>query len=307
MTLRSSLLACALLSSPAVAEAPRVVADIAPVHSLVAQVMAGAGVPDLILPPGASPHGYAMRPSEAEALDAADVVFHTGGGLAPWLDGALGTLAGDARVVALSDVPGTVRLPLRETAVFGGADDHDHDHDHDHGHDHDKGFDPHTWLDPKNAETWLAAIAEELAGADPENAALYRANATKAAVGIDAVAQRILIFLVPHQSKRFVVFHDAYQYFEARFGLRPVGAISLSDATPPGPARLAELRAALTEGNVVCVFAEPQFDPGLIEAVTAGADIGAAVIDPMGADIPPGPDFYGKLLERIAGAIGGCL
>lgn len=304
MTFRAVVLLLALLSSPASAGVPRVATDIAPVHSLVALVMQGAGTPDLILPPGASPHGYAMRPSAAAALQGADLVFRVGAGLAPWLDAAVATLAADARVITLMEVPGTVRLPSRQEVVFAAIasdDDHDHDHDHDHS-----GIDPHGWLDPENARIWLGAMAAALAEADPENATLYRANAERAAAGIDAAAQRILIFLLPHQSKRFVVFHDAHQYFEARFGLYALGAISLSDATPAGPARLAALRAALAETGAACVLAEPQFDPGLIAAVTAGAGIGTAVIDPLGADIPPGPDFYVRLLEKIAGAIAGC-
>ncbi len=305
---RAACLWLALLPVAALADVPRVAADIAPIHSLAAKVMDGAGVPDLILPPGASPHGYALRPSEAAALERADVVFVQGGGLMPWLDGAIETLAGDARVVALIDVAGTTRLPYREGAVFGeGEDGHDHDHEdgHDHGHEH-SGLDPHAWLDPENARVWVRAMAEVLAEADPPNATLYRANAERAQDEIGAAAIRVAHFIAPLRETRFVVFHDAFQYFENRFGLHALGAISASDAGAPGPARLAGLRDALAESGVTCVLAEPQFDPGLIEAVTAGGtDTG--VIDPMGADIPPGPDFYIRLMNHVAGAIGGCL
>lgn len=286
-----------LLPAAAPAEALRVATDIAPVHSLAAKVMAGAGEPALILPPGASPHGHALRPSEAAALQGADVVFVQGGGLAPWLDGAIATLAGGARVVALIDAPGTTRLPSRTEAVFG-----------DDGHDHTgAGLDPHAWLDPENARVWVCAMAEALAEADPGNAALYRANAEHAQDEIGASAIRIAHFLAPRRETPFVVVHDAFQYFEARFGLHALGALSASDASAPGPARLAGLRAALATSGVRCVLAEPQVNPGLIEAVTGGSDVRTAVIDPMGADIPPGPDFYIGLLNHVAGAIGGCL
>lgn len=316
-SVRAVSLWLALVPAAAMADAPSVATDIAPIHSLAAKVMEGAGVPDLILPPGASPHGYALRPSEAAALDRADVVFVQGGGLTPWLDSAIGTLAADARVVELIDVPGTTRLQYREGAVFAQLeDDHDHDHEEEHGHeeahDHDdhahdhSGLDPHAWLDPENARVWVRAMAEVLAEADPANADLYRANAERAQDEIGAAAIRVAHFIAPLREQRFVVFHDAYQYFENRFGLHAFGSIAEGDASDPGPGRLAELRDALADSGVTCVLAEPQFDPGLIEAVTAGGT-NSGVIDPMGADIPPGPDYYIQLINHVAGAIGECL
>lgn len=310
-----------LLSSSALADAPRVATDIAPVHSLAATVMAGAGGADLVMRPGASPHGYAMRPSEAAALDAAEVVFHLGGGLTPWLDGPLEALAGEARVVTLIEVPGTIRHAFRETPVFaageghdqGKGDDHDRhengngDHGHEDGHDHDRhGLDPHAWLDPENGKLWLGVIAETLAEADPENAALYRENAAAGQAEIDAAIDRIETLLAPVREARFLVFHDAYQYFERRFGLHVAGAISESAATAPGPARLAQLRDALAESGVACVFAEPQFDPGLIGAVLDEGGTGTAVLDPLGAGLDAGPGFYVALLTGLAEAIAQC-
>jgi len=333
MKLRHVCLSLALLSAPpALAETPAVATDIAAVHSLAAQVMAGAGEPDLVIPPGASPHGYALRPSEAAALEAADLVFHVGGGLTPWLDGALENLAGDARVVALIEVPGTVRLAARETPIFAedrhgddAAHDHDHEEEHDHAdedahghgdegnhenvheHDHDhSGIDTHAWLDPENARLWLDTIAGALAAADPENAARYRRNAAAGKARIAAAEQDIRVMLAPVRGARFLVFHDAYQYFERRFGLTVAGAISVSDARRPGPARLARLRDRLAGLDIACAFAEPQFDPGLVGAVLEGGKVRTAVLDPMGADIPPGPGFYTALLTGMAAAIAEC-
>lgn len=361
MQIRASVRAAsfwlALVPAAAMADVPSVATDIAPIQSLAAKVMAGVGTPDLILPPGASPHGYSLRPSEAAALDRADVVFVQGGGLTPWLDGAIETLAADARVVEMIEVAGTTRLEYREGAVFaqlegdhdhdhedehGHEEEHDHDghdhddgrdhdghdheeghdhdhedghddheHEHDHGHDHDhahdhSGLDPHAWLDPENARVWVRAMAEVLAEADPENADLYRANAERAQDEIGAAAIRVAHFIAPLRDRRFVVFHDAYQYFETRYGLHAFGSISEGDASDPGPGRLAELRDALADSGVTCVLAEPQFDPGLIAAVTGG-DVNSGVIDPLGTDIPPGPDFYIQLIDHVAGAIGECL
>ncbi|GAB4291042.1 MAG: zinc ABC transporter substrate-binding protein [Roseovarius sp.] len=297
-----------LPAAPGMAAPPRVVADIAPVQSLAAMVMAGAGEPALLLPPGASPHTHALRPSQARALAGAEIVFWIGEELTPWLAGPLHRLAPEARIVSLLAVPGTVIHPLRGGAVFGPDADDGTAQDHGHAHAHAPGgVDPHAWLDPDNARLWLDAMAEALAGADPERAALYRANAARAKAEIAAASARIAARLAPLGGARFVVFHDAWQYFERRFGLQALGAIRLGDATPPGPARLAALRAALAQEGVGCAFAEPQFDPGLIEAVSGGRALRVAVLDPLGAGLAPGPGLYPALLEAIAAAAAGCL
>ena len=285
--------------------------------------MQGVGEPALILRPGASPHHEALRPSQARALASAEVVFWIGEALTPWLKGGLRSLAPRARVVTLLDLPGTVIHRFRETALFGpgaqeaqgAADTGAHGdepgldrHEPDPGPVQQAGgIDPHAWLDPGNAELWLVAMAETLADADPANGALYRANAARGRARIAAVTARIEARLAPLREKRFVAFHDAWQYFERRFGLHAAGAIRLGDATPPGPARLAALRAALAEQGVSCVIAEPQFDPGLIEAVSGGRRLRVARIDPLGTGLAPGPELYPAMLEAIGEAVADCL
>ena len=354
-----ALAALALIAPGMAAAAPlRIVTDIAPVHGLVALVAEGAGSPDLLIDQQASPHGYAMRPSEARMLERADVVIHVGGGLAPWLERAVERLAADARVLELIDVPATVRHDFRTAGLFDGEsgehadghdgdgehghgkeeahghDDHGHghededehehghghedghghdeedDHGHDehgHGHDHAGGVDPHAWLDVDNGILWLDAIAGMLAEADPENADLYRKNARAGQARLTALAGEIDGRLRPHRDRPFVVFHDAYQYFERRFDLAALGAISLHDAASPGPARLAGVRDAIARHGVSCVFSEPQFGDGLIDAVTRGRAVRTAVIDPLGASLPLGPRFYGDLLNGISVTVADCL
>ncbi|SDE08173.1 zinc ABC transporter substrate-binding protein [Limimaricola pyoseonensis] len=357
MTSERSLIGCALaltVASGAAAEVPRVATDIAPVHGLVARVMDGLGEPDLVVQPGASPHDYSMRPSEARALEQADAVFWIGPALEPWLDETIDTLASDALVVELLDAPGLVTLEFREGAVF---DDHDHDHGgeahadgdhahdedhadhdhedhadhghedghdehashdgeghdeahadhagHDHGHAHD-GLDPHAWLDPENGKIWLELIAEELATLDPENAETYRANATAGQGEIDAAVSEARETLASAGEIEFVVFHDAYHYFENRFGISASGAISLSDASDPSPARIEEVRDRVRDLGVACVFSEPQFNQSVVETVTEGTEARAAVIDPIGFELEVGPDFYPALIRSIAEDIAGC-
>ncbi|MEH6751384.1 MAG: zinc ABC transporter substrate-binding protein, partial [Paracoccaceae bacterium] len=286
-------LMASLLSTAALAEVPQVATDIAPVHSLVAQVMGDLGAPALIVRPGASPHGYAMRPSEAQALEQADLVVWIGEGLTPWLEGPVETLGEGAAVLELMSVEGTILHDYREGATFAAHDHgeheghdhdaakgHDHDHDHahdkaeahDHDHDHDtaeshagdhaghdhSGADAHAWLDPANGRVWLGAIAAELSRLDPENAAAYAANAAEGQAELTALEAELTKLLAPMAETEFVVFHDAYQYFERRFGLAAAGAISFSDASAPSAGRIAELREAVADLGAACVFAEPQ-------------------------------------------------
>lgn len=351
--------AFALLLTPclAAAEPPRVATDIAPIHGLAARVMAGLGTPDLIVPPTASPHGYAMRPSEAAALSRADFVFWVGAGLSPWLERPIARLASDAVPVALLDLPETETLPFREGARFAhdhdheehghddhgdaehdddehghaehgdddhahadhGDDDHAHaghgddDHAHDahtdddHGHSHHGQTDPHAWLSPANAKLWLGVIAAKLAGADPENAARYHANAAAGRAEIDAAVAAAETRIDPVKGRPFVVFHDAYHYFEHEFGIPATAAIAIGDAASPGAARLAEVRETVREIGAVCVFREPQFEPGLAETVAEGTGARVAVLDPHGSDIPLGPEFYPALIRVLADALAGCL
>jgi zinc transport system substrate-binding protein len=315
-----------LLATPALADVPRVAVDIAPVHALVAQVMAGVGTPDLVLPPGVSPHGYAMRPSEARALQDADLVIWVGPALTPWLATSIDSVAADAAQLALLDLDGTRRLTFREGASFAAHDhaddpaaeshdalDHDHDHgaetsdaEHDHAdHAHD-GTDPHAWLDPVNAALWLDAIAAELSRVDPDHAEAYAANASAARATL-ASQQADIAERMGGLSGEFVVFHDAYHYFEARFGIEAAGAISLSDASAPGPARVAEIRDLVADEGISCVFVEPQFNRGLVDAVFEGTGVRIGVIDPLGATLEPGPALYASLIDGVATAFEACL
>ncbi|WP_071674036.1 zinc ABC transporter substrate-binding protein [Nioella nitratireducens] len=304
-----------LLATPAFADLPRVATDIAPVHSLVAQVMVGVGVPDLIVDPGASPHGYALRPSQARDLSQADAVFMVSHALTPWLEGPVDSLAGDALVVELLDAPGVNELMYRDQIAFGeddhGAQDTHDDHaaadahdDHDHAHE---GVDAHAWLDPENARVWVQVIAEDLSSMDPDHADTYRANAAEAEARLADLQQDIAVRMAPLADVPFITFHDAYQYFEHRFGLSGVGAISLGDASAPSAARIAEIRELVTDRNVVCVFSEPQFNPALVETVASSSGLSTGVIDPVGASVTPGPDFYAEFLENVADAFQDCL
>lgn len=297
------------LAGTAIAEMPSVSVDIPPIHSLVSMVMEGVGTPNLIVRTGASPHGYSLRPSEAEALQDADIVFWVSEGLTPWLEDSLDALAKNAKKVELLEVEGTTELPFREGATFEAHDHEEEDHDEhaDEGHDEHEGHDPHAWLDPENARVWLDVIAADLSALDPENAETYMANAAAGKAELASMIVEIDTKLDAVRGTNFAVFHDAYQYFENRFDFRAVGAIKLGDASDPSPARIAEIRETVVDLGVTCAFAEPQFNPGLLQSVFAGTTATTGVLDPLGADLELGPDFYPALLRNLANNLSACL
>lgn len=316
-----------LLSASAASAAPEVVVSIKPIHSLVASIMKGVGEPKLIVEGAASPHTFTMKPSNARAVEGADMVFWMGPGMEAFLKKPLEALASDATVVELDDAEGLTKLPFREGGAFEAHehDDEGHGHDHektaenDHGHDdhageaaedhhHDHGeFDTHLWLDPMNAKAMAAAIEKALAEADPENAEAYAANLVSLNGRIDALDKEIAETIAPVKDKPFIVFHDAYQYFEDHYGVRVVGSITVSPEVVPGAERVQEIRQKVQELDAACVFAEPQFEPKLIQVVTEGTDARSGTLDPEGATLTEGPDLYFDLMRSIATNLKACL
>ncbi|MFP7569657.1 zinc ABC transporter substrate-binding protein [Marivita sp. S2033] len=283
------------------ADTPRVVTDIAPVHGLVSMVMEGIAEPVLLIQPTDSPHTNAMRPSSAAALQNADVVFWVGPQLTSWLQGPLDSLADGALMVALLDLDETHRLPFRDSDAF---EPHEHDHAHDN---HAATTDPHAWLDPGNATVWLARIAETLKSIDPEHAAQYDANASDAQSQIAKEVTTARDLLTPLAGRPFVVFHDAYHYFEAAFDLHSMGALALSDAASSGPSHIAGIQSIIREQGVVCVFSEPQFNDRLVRTVIDGTPAKSIELDPLGASLSPGVSFYPALIRDMAQRFAECL
>lgn len=338
-------LSALMIPAAAIADPLQVVTDIAPIHSLTARVMDGVGTPDLLLPPDVSPHGFALRPSDARRLSDADVVIWTGARLTPYLADPVASLATSARALELLETDG---WPMR---YFDDADAHDHDahgdddhtdkhapeehgeqqadehshddhahedgdHDADHdgaeGHDHDahdhlhEGLDPHAWLDPAVARAWTHEIAELLAQADPENAAQYRANAEASEAELDALQAEIAAQL-DGVSGNYVVPHNAYGYFSDRFGLEAAGSIADHDATAPGPARIAALRDELAQSGVSCVLSDASVSADWTRLLAEGTKARTGVLDPIGRNQTPGAALYPAVLRQIAGTLVECL
>lgn len=311
--------AMTLAATSAAAAAPKVVTDILPVQSIVAAVMQGVGEPAVILPPGADPHSYAMRPSDAARLGDADLVVWVGPDLTHWLAGPIDSLAPSAVKLELEDAPGIETLPIRADGPFEPdehdhgdehGEDHDHDHaDHDHG-DHDHGDGPrdgHLWLDPANAAAAARDVAAELGTLDPANAATYSANAERFATEMTALTSEVEAELAPLRGKPFLVFHDAYQYYEHAFDLPAAGSVALQDGVEPGPARIAAIRQRVADGGIVCAFTEPEFSPKIMRTITEGTELRTGTLDHLGAGLTPGPELYPAVIRGLAHDLAACL
>ncbi|NSZ16751.1 zinc ABC transporter substrate-binding protein ZnuA [Agrobacterium vitis] len=307
-----------LLLAPGMADAaPDVVASIKPVNSIVAAIMKGAGTPHLLVEGAGSPHDYSLKPSKAKALQQADLIFWVGPGLETFLDKPLDALAGKAKVVALAEAKGVELLPLREGGPFEAHDDgdpheagHGHDHDKDHGHDHEDehgAHDMHIWLDPDNAKAMAVTIADALSTADNANAPLYAENLARFQAQVDTMDKQIAAMLAPVKDKPFIVFHDAYQYFEHRYHVTVAGSVTVSPETAPGAERVAAIHAKVKSLDAVCIFAEPQFAPKLIKVVSEGSNARTGTLDPLGTGLADGPDLYPALMTDLATAMTTCL
>lgn len=290
-----------LLAAPAWADAPRVVTDIPPVQSLVARVMQGVATPDMVVT-GGSAHHASLRPSQARLLQQADLVVWIGPELTPWLGKAVTSYA-PAHELRLLQHSGPHLLPMRDL-LDADDDDHDHGHDHDHA---EGGIDPHAWLDPEIAQFWLGQIAAVLSRVDPEHATLYADNAAQGRAEIAATTARAAQMLAPVRGVAYVSAHDAFQYFEQRFGLSPAGAVTLGDAARPSPARIAELRDLMGAGEITCAFSEPQSNDRLLRTAAGGQTLTIVELDPLGQRMVPGPELYSRLIEALVRDMAGCL
>jgi zinc transport system substrate-binding protein len=287
------------------AEAPKVVASFKPIHSLVAAVMQGVGAPYLMVKGAASPHTYSLTPSDAEALQNADAIFWIGHEFETFLDKPIAALGGKAAVVSFEETTGITKLPLREGGAF---DAHAHEgeaaHAEEAGH---KEHDLHIWMDPHNAKIMVSEIEKNLSAKDPANNDAYKANAAKTSAALDALDAELAASLTPVKGRPFITFHDAFQYFEKRYGVEASGSITVNPDTAPGAARIAELRDKVKELGAVCVFSEPNFEPKIIGAVIEGSNAKTAALDPEASALAEGPELYFQSMREIARAMRECL
>jgi zinc transport system substrate-binding protein len=318
----------------------KVVTTIKPLHSLVANVMDGVGEPSLIIEGSTSPHSFTLKPSHAKLLEEADLIFWIGEGIETFMERPLESIVKNAEVVEFMEVESIEKLKFREESIFGEHDDHDDHDDHDEeghddhddhdeeghddhdeeghddhdedGHDDHEGheghnhgeFDAHIWLDPSNAKEMVHEIAHELGDLDPANKDKYEANAKTTILALDQLINDVSKDI--NKEAKFVVFHDAYQYFEERFGLRAAGALTLNTDVLPGAKQIDEIQDVIKDKGIKCIFSEPQFNPKIISTIAKDTNIKTGVFDPLGANINSDKDLYFKLISKLGEELKDC-
>ncbi|MBK1692459.1 zinc ABC transporter substrate-binding protein [Ectothiorhodospira mobilis] len=306
---RLLILMLALIAWGSAGAAPRVVTSIAPIHNLVHGVMEGVAEPVRLVPPGASPHTYRLRPSDMRRLHEADVAVWIGPEMETFLVRPLATAPEDLVRVSLMEDADLIVHPRREGGLWEHRPHADGDA-HGHGHpeeDHDRDVDTHVWLSPENAVRITRHVAGVLAQADPQNAQRYRANRDRILAELQALDAQLAQRLAPVDDRPFIVFHDAYQYFERHYGLSPAGSITLDPSRSVGARRIHEIRERIRGAGALCVFVEPQFEPDLVHTLVEGTDARTGVLDPLGAALPPGVESYYRLLRDLADHLVDCL
>lgn len=291
------LLTCPDMTAAHAEVPPHVVVSIKPLHSLTASIMRGVGEPALLVRGSANPHSFALKPSDAQSLSAAALVVWVGPELESFLVRPLTALAARAVSLPLLQATGITRRNRRDGGVWQ-SDGHDHG---------DTGIDGHFWLDPVNAMAASRAIADALQRIDPGSAPHYQANLERLLSELQALDVELAQQLTSVQSRPFIVFHDAYQYLEARYRLSGAGSITINPERRPGARRLSELRHRISGPEVTCVFSEPQFEPALVRTLVDGTTARVGILDPEGAALTPGPDLYSALMRQNATALADCL
>ncbi len=289
----------------------RVLTSIKPLQQIAAAVQDGVGTPDVLLPPGASPHHYALRPSDVRRVGEADLLYWIGPDMENFLPRVLGSRS--KTTVAVQSLPGLTLRHFGEDSHSheGDHDGHDHDaaHGHDeHDHDHRPGsLDAHLWLSSANARVIAAKMAADLAQVDPAHAARYQANLAAFVERLDALDRRIRDRVAKVADKPYFVFHEAFDYFEAAYGLKHTGVFSVASEVQPGAQHVAAMRQRLQAVGKTCVFSEPPMRPRLAETLTAGLPVRLAELDALGGTDPVDAMGYERLLENLGTGLAGCL
>ena len=302
----------------------KVVTTIKPLYSLISRIMETRGEPQLIIEGTNNPHTFVFKPSHAKMIEEADIIFWIGEDLEAFMEKPLDSLAEKAQVISFMELSSIEKLKFREKNIFDDHDGHEDEHegheddDDDHGHkddDHDDDhkdahahahgeFDPHIWLDPENAKEMVKIIRDELIKIDPEGQRQYSVNTAGATLELDNLINSVEKELSKDIS--YIVFHDAYQYFENRFGVIPAGALTLNPDVLPGAKQIADIQDVINDKGIKCIFSEPQYNPKIIETLGNDMNVSTGVIDPLGAFIDAGPTMYVELINGIANSIKEC-
>lgn len=290
----------------------KVVASIAPIHSLVSEVVVGAEVrePELLVQGKNSPHAFTLRPSDVRTLQEADIFFLVSETLETFAMHTLKSLKNDTYVVELMNTSGLHLVQYVESGSQEGEHGHEHGHGHEHAHDPShpmSQYDHHIWLDPGNAIVMVDEISRVMSNVDPDNSEIYKSNANRLRLELEALTKEMTSELETIQDSEFIVFHDAYKTFEHRFGLTKMSHPILVGESRPGARRMQELRTRLKSSGVQCVFKEPQYDAKILDVLVEGTDSKISELDPLGLNLETGTGQYFALMRNMVANLKDCL
>ena len=283
----------------------KVVTTIKPIHSLVAGVMDGLGSPSLIVDGSNSPHNFSLKPSHAKMIEDAEIIFWVGEDLETFMIKSLESIANNATKVSFMDLDNITKLKFKEENILeveGYDDDHD-DHD-DHDKHADGEFDAHIWLDPKNAIEIVNEIAKTLSLKDPNNKNVYYSNAEKLNHSLNELIKKINLSI--NKDARFIVFHDAYQYFEKRFDVSSAGALILNEEALPSAKKVSEIHKIIKKQNINCIISEPQFNPNIIKSIAQDSSILTGSFDPLGSSFDTNKNLYFEMILSLSNSLKDC-
>ena len=283
----------------------KVVTTIKPIHSLVAGVMDGLGSPSLIVDGSNSPHNFSLKPSHAKMIEDAEIIFWVGEDLETFMIKSLESIANNATKVSFMDLDNITKLKFKEENILeveGYDDDHD-DHD-DHYKHADGEFDAHIWLDPKNAIEIVNEIAKTLSLKDPNKKNVYYSNAEKLNHSLNELIKKINLSI--NKDARFIVFHDAYQYFEKRFDVSSAGALILNEEALPSAKKVSEIHKIIKKQNINCIISEPQFNPNIIKSIAQDSSILTRSFDPLGSSFDTNKNLYFEMILSLSNSLKDC-
>ncbi|WP_299687135.1 zinc ABC transporter substrate-binding protein [uncultured Vibrio sp.] len=286
---RSSFILATLLLAPSVVSANTILTSFKPIQMIVTELTQGVSEPDVLMNSNASPHDYALKPSDVSKVSSADMVIWFGPDLEAFLTKVISS---NDNVIEIASIPG---INLREFGNVGHE-----------GHDHGS-HDPHFWLGIEQVNVAAKYISARLIESDPDNAMAYQENLDSFLIALKEKQQSIHEQLAPVKDKGYYVFHDAYGYFEQEFELNNLGHFTVSPERKPGAKSLIAIKKALVRDNVQCVFSEPQFTPAVIETVTRGSNAKQGQLDPLGSEVEVKSGSYFDFLQQLTDSYTNCL
>lgn len=281
----------------------KIISSVKPIAFITEAIASGVVDTDVLLPDGASPHTYSLKPSDLAKIKSADLVIWIGEDMEVFMPAVLKSVDEEKQIELIT-------IPEINKLLHTDNEEHKHEdgdsNTHDHGHHHGD-YDQHIWLSPEIAKVIAQSIHDKLITKYPTKKDLIDENLSKFILKITETEQNIAKKLINVQNKGYFVFHDAYGYFESQFGLKHLGSFTINPAVQPGVQKIYAVQKELKEHQAICIFREPQFNPAVIDKLVSGTDIRVGELDPLGIGITVSKEAYSQFLLNITQQLLDCL